>query len=62
MEERMPEVLNWQQACKLLSCSRSHFYNLINSGALPALRLGRVKGIRVKLADCKNYLARRVEQ
>ncbi len=62
MEDKMPEVLNWQQACKLLSCSRSHFYNLVNSGELPALRLGRVKGIRVKLSDCKNYLASRAEQ
>ena len=49
---------NWQQACKLLGCSRSHFYNLVNSGELPADRFGRVRGVRVKEEDCKRYLQR----
>lgn len=62
MENKMPEILNWQQACKLLSCSKSHFYNLINSGELPAIRLGRVRCIRVKQIDCKNYLEGRTEE
>jgi len=50
------QKLNWQQACKLLGCSRSHFYNLINSGDLPAERSGRIKGVMVKRADCERYL------
>ena len=44
--------LNWRQACALIGCSRSHFYNLVNSGVLPALRLGKIKGLRVYEADC----------
>jgi len=48
--------LNWQQACKLLDCSQSHFYNLVNSGELPAQRFGRVRGVRVKKKDCERYL------
>ena len=48
--------LNWRQACAILSCSRSHFYNLINSGKLPAIRMGAVKGVRVFEDDCIEYL------
>ncbi len=48
--------LNWRQACTILSCSRSHFYNLINSGKLPAIRMGAVKGVRVFEDDCMKYL------
>lgn len=50
------KILNWRQACAILSCSRSHFYNLINSGRLPAIRMGMVKGVRVYEDDCINYL------
>lgn len=49
-------LLNWHQACTLLGCSRSHFYNLVNSGRLPAIRTGEVKGVRVYEADCQEYL------
>ncbi|MDR2821200.1 MAG: helix-turn-helix domain-containing protein [Desulfovibrio sp.] len=52
-------LLNWQEACKLLSCKRSHFYNLVNSGALAAVRLGEVKGLRVREEDCLKYLRSR---
>ena len=48
--------LNWRQACAILSCSRSHFYNLVNSGRLPATRMGSVKGVRVFEEDCREYL------
>lgn len=40
----------------LLGCSRSHFYNLVNSGRLPAIRTGEIKGVRVYEADCQEYL------
>lgn len=48
--------LNWEQAIAVLDCSRSHFYNLVNSGRLPAIRTGEVKGVRVYEADCQAYL------
>lgn len=48
--------LNWRQACKLLGCSRGHFYRLVNSGDLPAERYGRVKGVLVLKSDCERYL------
>lgn len=40
----------------LLSCSRSHFYNLVNTGKLPAIRTGEVKGVRVFEEDCLEFL------
>ena len=60
MQEK--KLLNWRQACRLLGCSRSHFYNLVNSGALPALRHGEVKGVRVYERDCLEYLRQRAMQ
>ncbi len=56
MEDKMPETLNWQQACRLLACSQSHFYNLVNSGILPAQRSGKLRGVRVRRSDCEKYL------
>jgi len=56
MEDKFPEVLNWQQACKLLSCSKSHFYNLVNSGYLASVRSGKIRGLRVKKEDCEHFL------
>lgn len=56
MGNNVPETLNWQQACKLLDCSQSHFYNLVNSGILPAQRSGKLRGIRVRRCDCEKYL------
>jgi excisionase family DNA binding protein len=50
------ERLNWQQACKLMGCSKTHFYRLVNSGELPAERFGRVKGVMVKKSDCERYM------
>ncbi len=40
----------------ILACSRSHFYNLVNSGKIPAIRTGEVKGVRVFESDCLAYL------
>jgi len=51
-------TLNWRQTCALLGCSRSQFYNLINSGELPSHRNGRVKGIRVREVDALAFMAR----
>ncbi|MDR2891611.1 MAG: excisionase family DNA-binding protein [Deltaproteobacteria bacterium] len=48
--------LNWQQACQLLGCSKTHFYRLVNSGELQSERFGVIKGVTVKESDCKAYL------
>ena len=57
METAMEEKrLNWQQACKFLGCSKSHFYNLVNNGELPARRSGRGRGTTVTREDCERYL------
>lgn len=55
MAEKDTDKLNWQQACKVLDCSRSHFYNLVNAGELASERSGRVKGVRVSLEECLRY-------
>ena len=33
--------LDWREACALLGCSQSHFYNLVNAGGIPAPPPGR---------------------
>lgn len=50
--------LNWRQACAKLGCKKSHFYNLVNSGRLPAQRHGELRGIWVYEEDCADYLVR----
>ena len=44
-------VLDWREACALLGCSQSHFYNLVNAGLLPAVRNGKMRGVRVRRKD-----------
>ena len=51
------EWINWQQACKIMGCSKSHFYNLVNSGVLRSKRSGRVKGVTASRADCETWAA-----
>ncbi len=48
--------LNWQQACKLMDCSRSQFYRLVNEGKIFSKRSGKTKGIKVLKADCEKWL------
>ena len=48
--------MNWKQACRLLGCSKTHFYRLVNTGELPSERYGKVKGVIVKKADCEDYM------
>lgn len=56
MNTEQNELLNWQQACKLLGCSKSYFYNLVNSGKIKALCLGEKRGIRVYKNSCLQFL------
>lgn len=45
--------LNWQQACELIGCSKTHFYSLVNSGRLPGFRTAdKKRGLWVWEADC----------
>ena len=48
MAEQEGFDLDWREACALLGCSQSHFYNLVNAGVIPAVRNGRRKGFRVR--------------
>ena len=62
MPATQKRTVNWKEACDMLGCSRSYFYNLINSGRIPAFRIGKVKGIRVAVEDIMAFLeSRRVE-
>lgn len=56
MKNTNNELLNWKQACTLLNCSRSYFYNLVNTGALQGIRLGAKNGVRVYKKDCMEYI------
>lgn len=58
MEKGKGRKLNWKQACGILNCSRSHFYNLVNEGKIPAFRYGRVRGVWVWEADVTNFLTK----
>jgi excisionase family DNA binding protein len=44
MDTNKGRKLNWKQACEMLNCSKSHFYNLVNEGKIPAFRCGKVRG------------------
>lgn len=54
--EEKGRKLNWRQACAKLGCKKSHFYNLVNSGRIPAQRYGELRGIWVYEKDCETYL------
>ena len=45
--------LNWRQACKLLGCGKSKFYELIKCGILTSYKIKYAKrGIWVYEKDC----------
>ena len=47
--------LNWQQACQILGCGKTRFYQLINNGELPAFRVGK-RGLWVREEDCRSLV------
>lgn len=51
----LSERLNWKQACTVLGCGKTKFYELIHSGALAAHRVGK-KGLWVSRAECEKLL------
>lgn len=52
MDERLLDV---QQVCRRLNCSKSHVYSLINAGELLCVKIGRVKGFRVPENSLETY-------
>lgn len=54
--EEKGRKLNYHEACAVLGCGKSHFYNLVKAGALPVLRHGKQRGIQVYERDCEAYL------
>lgn len=49
--------LNWKQASRILGCGKTHFYDLVNSGQLPAYRSGEGRrGMWVYEADCRKLV------
>ena len=52
-------LLNRVQVCARLGCARSQFYVLINSGRLPYIRVGKVRGIRVLESDVTTFIRER---
>jgi excisionase family DNA binding protein len=55
-------LLNIDQVRRRLNCSKSHVYNLIQMGELPAVTLGASKGKRVYESDVNTYLAEKQEK
>ena len=56
MEKVKDRLLNVDQVRKILGCSRRHVYSLIEKGALPAFKIGRRQGIRVRESLVKKFL------
>lgn len=50
--------LNVAQVMEDLNCSRAHVYRLIRDGALKAIRIGSVKGLRVTEKSLERYKTR----
>lgn len=47
--------LNWKQACDVIGCGKTYLYNAINSGELPAYRLGKVRGLWIWESDAVTF-------
>lgn len=55
--EKKDRLLNIRQVAEKLSCSKSHIYNLINSGHLAAVAVGAGQGgKRVYLSEVERFL------
>jgi excisionase family DNA binding protein len=58
MRKDLGPGLNWKQAIKLLGCSKSFFYQLVDDEEFPnAYTLGS-RGVRVPQADIEAYRER----
>ncbi|ADP84831.1 helix-turn-helix domain-containing protein [Pseudofrankia inefficax] len=54
-----PVLLTVEEAARLLRISRTVLYDLIGDGEIPAVRIGRLR--RLRLADVETFAERRVE-
>lgn len=54
--ENKDRKLNWKQACVILGCGKTTFYELVNSGTLPAVRFGK-RGLWVWERDVLRLIA-----
>ena len=54
--EQIEKKLNWKEACELLGCKKSHFYNLVHTGKIPGYKFGMTRGVWVYEKDCLAYL------
>lgn len=48
--------LSWHEACAVLRCGKTKFYDLVNSGDLPSSRDNASRKIKVKESDCRALL------
>lgn len=53
------KILRVDEVAERLSCGKRTVYNLIESGELAAMRLGRTKGLRVSAEAVSHFLSRR---
>lgn len=53
---RHDRLLNVQRVRELLQCSRSHVYNLVDNGTLVAIKIGKVRGIRIYESSVERLL------
>ena len=56
MSEARGHKLNWRQACARMGCGKTKFYELVNSGKLPAFRSGE-RGLFVYETDVNSLVA-----
>lgn len=54
-------TVNVTQAAKLIPCSRSYVYKLIEAGEILAYRTGERRGVRVYRESIADFIARRKE-
>ena len=50
------KLLTVDQVHRILGCSKSHVYNLIDQQILPAVKIGVRMGIRIRKSDVINFI------
>jgi excisionase family DNA binding protein len=50
-------ILTINQVSARLSCSRAHVYNMIESGRLPAFKIGEKRGFRIYERDVNHIMS-----
>lgn len=52
-------LLKATQVAQILQCSRRHVYNLMECGELPAMRLGKKCGLRIRESKVMEFIKER---